>query len=218
MHFLSYDGPLMAALRKLINYTFLGILWLLVSIPVITFGAATTAALQTAEASIRQDEGRILHTFFTHFRHEFKQATLLWVLELAVLAVLYVDISLVIKSSLSGVLQFVIYAILLVVFCWIQLWFGYLSKFVDTTRTLLRNTFLIMIASFGQSFLMSLLTVVSLIGGFLTFPLLIPIMLLIPGLYIMGYIALLHKVLAKYLPAQETEESVDDEQIPENIS
>jgi len=105
-----------------------------------------------------------------------------------------------------------------VVFCWIQLWFGYLSKFVDTTRTLLRNTFLIMIASFGRAFLISMLTAVCLIGVFLTFPLLLPLMLPIPGLYIMGYTALLRKVLAKYLPAQGPDESVDDEQIPESIS
>lgn len=206
MKFLAYDGPFMTWFRRLINYILLGILWVLASIPVITFGAATTAAFQTAEISIHKDEGKMFHTFYKCFRKEFKQATLLWLLELPLLAILVMDLLLVSKSTLSGILQCIIYVVVLAMFCWIQLWFGYLSKFVDTTRTLLRNTFRMMLGNFGRTLLMSLLAVLCLVGAVVTFLMLLPFPLLFPGLYIMGYMALLRKIFVKYIPVEEAPE------------
>jgi len=52
MKFLNYDSPFMTGLRRGIDYICLGLLWMLASVPVITFGAATTGLLQTAEVAI----------------------------------------------------------------------------------------------------------------------------------------------------------------------
>ena len=49
MNFLKYDSPFMKKLNMIVDYFLLGLLWLVTSIPVITFGAATTAAFFTAE-------------------------------------------------------------------------------------------------------------------------------------------------------------------------
>lgn len=203
MSFLAYDSPFMTAMRRIVDYMYLGVLWMIASIPVITFGAATTAALQTAESAIYKDEGRMFRSFWKRFGREFKQATLLWLLELPILVILVVDIWLVSGSTLPGILQGLIYVAILLVFCWIQLWFGYLSKFEDKTRVLLSNTFRMMLGSVGRTFFMGVLAVVALAGGVLAFLLMPPLLLLIPGIYIMGYTALLRKLFARYLPKEE---------------
>jgi len=211
MKFLAYDSPFMVGMRRIVDYALLGMLWILASIPVFTFGAATTAALQTAEKAVREDEGHIFKNFCQRFKREFKQATLLWLLELPILAILVVDILLVWGSSLNGILQGLIYVATAVVFCWIQLWFGYLSKFEDKTKTLLTNTFRMMLGSFGRTFFMGVLALVCLIAVFILFILMPPIMMLIPGFYLMAYTALLRKLVARYIPKDEEEQETEAE-------
>jgi len=82
MRLFSYNNPFLTVLRRLVDYFLVGLLWVVASVPVITGGAALTAALQTIQTSIRKDEGHIVKTFWRQFRAEFKQATLLWLLTL----------------------------------------------------------------------------------------------------------------------------------------
>ena len=49
MNILRYDNFIMTGISRFADYVCLGILWIIASIPVITFGAAATAAIQTAE-------------------------------------------------------------------------------------------------------------------------------------------------------------------------
>ena len=63
MGLFHYDSPFMTGLRKLVNYVFVGILWVIASLPVITFGAATTAMFYTTENTVRKDDEKLLSTF-----------------------------------------------------------------------------------------------------------------------------------------------------------
>ena len=63
MKFLRYDGPLMNKLRLITDYVLVGLLWVIASIPVVTWGAATSAAYQTADVSVRQGKGHIWKNF-----------------------------------------------------------------------------------------------------------------------------------------------------------
>lgn len=91
MKLFSYDGPLVTGINRLIDYILLGLLWMVASLPVVTYGAATTAMLFTAEVCLHKGEGKLFHTFRQSFRREFKQATLLWLIVAAVSALLLVD-------------------------------------------------------------------------------------------------------------------------------
>ena len=105
MNFLKYDSPFMIKLRYLVDYILLGLLWLAASIPVITFGAATTAVFFTAEKSIHKAEGKMLATFWTSFGREFKQATILWLIELLLLAVWGLNIYLLRENKIIDILS-----------------------------------------------------------------------------------------------------------------
>lgn len=202
MNFLRYDSPFTESVCRLVDYVCLGILWIVTSIPVITFGAATTAALQTAETAIRKEEGKIFINFRKSFRKEFKQATLIWLIQLPILAVLVIDLLMITNSEIFGVLRLIVCIATSIIFCWVQLWFGYLSKFEDTIKTILGNTFRIMMISFGQTFFISVLTLLALLATVVSFLLTSPLLLLIPGLFLNGYSSLSRKLFAKYLPSE----------------
>ncbi len=63
---------------KVMNLCFLGILWALFSLPVITIGASTTALFQYTLKLIRNEEGYVWRSFRKSFVKNFVPATLLW--------------------------------------------------------------------------------------------------------------------------------------------
>lgn len=211
MKFLNYDSPFMNFLRRLVDYVCVGILWLLVSVPVITFGAGCTAALQTVERVIRNEEGKITPTFFRCFRKEFKQATLLWLLQLPILIILLLDFWMVQGSSLANWFQVVILVATGVVFCWTQLWFGYLSKFVDKNRTLLSNTFKMLLGSLGRALLLGVLGLLAIIGMLVSFVAMPPLFFVVPGIYLVFYHPLSNKFFERFIPKEEPEETEGSE-------
>lgn len=207
MNFLKYDSRFMVGLRRLVDYAFLGLLWILASVPVITFGAATTAALLTAEITIQKDEGKMLTTFWEWFRKEFKEATILWLIQLPLLCIAAMNVWLVYNSQLSAVPRALIYVASGVIFCWIQLWFGYLSKFEDTVKTILGNTLRITLANLGSALLLGVLALAALTGTAALTLIMPPLAILVPGAYLLSCTAVFRKVFAQFLPKSEPEAS-----------
>ena len=67
MNFLAYDSPFMIKVRKITDHLLLGMLWVIASIPVVTFGAATTSAMLTAQTVIHNGEGKLWRSFWQNF-------------------------------------------------------------------------------------------------------------------------------------------------------
>lgn len=209
MKFSSYDSPFMTNYRLLVDYILLGLLWIVACLPVITFGAATTAMLLTAEISLRKDEGKLFVTFWKHFGKEFKEATILWLIQILLLAVLTTNVWLLNFNLFPEILEIVIFAASVVVFCWIQLWLAYLSKFEDNVKTVLGNTFFMTMNNLGITVLLSLVIAVTVLAAVAAYLLVPPVLLLVPGAFILSYTAILRKLFSKYIP--ETEPASSDE-------
>ena len=64
-----------------------GLLWLCASLPVVTIGASTTALYYTVVKAVRRERGRLLSSFVSAFRSNFRESTLIWLLLLAYFAV-----------------------------------------------------------------------------------------------------------------------------------
>lgn len=205
MNFLSYDSPFMASLRNIVNYVFLGILWIVASIPLITFGAATTAMFYTAEKSIQRDNEKVFSTFWKCFRKEFKQATVLWLIGLLLTTMLCFNVFLLWRVELHSVIFVLLLLTVLVGFAWIQLWFGYLSKFQDSIWVLLRNTFQMTVINFPRVLLLAVLAAVAIIGFVVAFIFMTPIVVLIPGVYGMLAGSMLRSIFKVYLPDESVE-------------
>ena len=77
---------------KIADVTCMSFLWVGTSLPLVTMGAATTAFYSYTMHQVRDTEGGILSGYFKAFRHNFKKATLLWLLEVAGLAFFAADL------------------------------------------------------------------------------------------------------------------------------
>jgi len=205
MKFLNYDSPFMVFMRNLVDYMTLGILWIIFCIPVFTTGAATTAALLTAEIVLHKEEGRLLKTFWKWFRKEFKEATLLWLIWFPIQLLVLTNVWLVAVNPMATWLKVLIYIATGVVFCWTQLWFGYLSKFEDRIRTVLENTFRMALGSVGRALLLGIIAALAMFAAVALFFLMPPLLVLVPGCWLIFHTAVLRKLFARYLPKPEEE-------------
>lgn len=86
------DSPLMRFLTKIADLMVLNILFCITSIPLITIGASWTALYSVTLKMVRDEEGSVSRSYFRSFRQNFRQATLLWLGVLVVLALLVLDI------------------------------------------------------------------------------------------------------------------------------
>lgn len=75
----SINSPVIQFLSKVADMIILNILTLILSIPIVTFGAATTA-LHYAVDKVFTEEGTLLKNYFHAFVTNFKQSTVYWVL------------------------------------------------------------------------------------------------------------------------------------------
>jgi uncharacterized membrane protein YesL len=205
MKFLSYDSAIMIALGKMTDYFILGILWIFASLGIVTFGAATTAMLYTAEKAICKDEGSVFSTFWSSFAREFKQATQLWLLGFILTVFFVIDVLLLYHANVSVFGVFLLFGIGLPCFLWSGLWYGYLSRFQDTNMALLRNTFRMVLAHFPWVLalaVVSVLAVVLAIVVSLSTPMLLCV---IPGLYSAISSEILRAIFKAYISNEETE-------------
>lgn len=85
------DSPLYRFLSKLLDVIRLNFLWILFSIPLVTIGASTVAALSVALKMADDEEGYIGRSFLKAFRENWKQGTVLWLITLVALYAIYLD-------------------------------------------------------------------------------------------------------------------------------
>lgn len=203
MKLFSYDNPFLSILRRLVDYFAVGLLWVAASVPVITGGAALTAALQTVKTSIRKDEGHIWQTFWRQFRAEFKQATVLWLLTLVLSGILFLNFCIIRDIEMPLAFEILGYAACLLAFLWMQLWFGYLSAFEDDTKTLLHNTFRMVIGSPGLTLLAGILSFAAAIAAYVSLLTISLLLFIVPACYLFLYCVLTNRLFSPYLSAEE---------------
>ena len=203
MNFLNYDNAIISFLRRMVDYFLVGLLWMVASVPVITGGAALTAALQTVKTSIRKDGGHIWQTFWRQFRAEFKQATVLWLLMLALSGILFLNFCIIRDNDMPLLFEILGYIACLAAFLWMQLWFGYLSSFEDDTKTLLLNTFRIAISSPGWTILSGVLSFAAVIVAYVSLFTISLLLFIVPACYLFVYCVLMNKIFSPYLSPEE---------------
>lgn len=140
------DNIIVRALSRVFDLILLNILWLLCSVPFITIGASTTALYSVMLKIAANEEGYIIRGFWTAFKKNFKQSTLVWLILLAVGAVLGMDI-MIISGKLQGVLLnagLLLIGIVSVIYL-IELAFVFpiIAKFENSTLNIMKNAVLI---------------------------------------------------------------------------
>lgn len=134
------EAPLMQGLSKIADLIALNLLTVLLSLPIVTAGAAITA-LYDATWRIIQDEGAIYRSYFRAFKTNFKQATAIWLLVVLSGALLTFCVLFYVTNSLLPMVA--ASALLLLLWAVIVAWvFPLQSRFENKVKVTLKNALL----------------------------------------------------------------------------
>lgn len=158
----ALDSPLMSGLGKLADLIWLNILAAICCIPVITIGASMTALHYVVLKMVKDEEGYITKSFFKSFKDNFMQATLMWLIQLAVFALLIGDFFIFYFSGIvfpTWLLAALIAISVLILFATMHL-FPLLSRYENSIKNTYKNSLFMGILHLPKTILMMLCWVV----------------------------------------------------------
>ena len=152
------DSPLMRFLTKIADLMVLNILFCVTSIPLITIGASWTALYSVTLNMVRDEEGSVSRSYFRSFRQNFRQATLLWLGVLVVLALLVLDIRVLngmAGGTAPGLLRVGVEILTLLGIMVLQYLFPSLARFEAPLADTLKNACMMALAHLPKTALMT---------------------------------------------------------------
>lgn len=199
MKFFDSDSGFSRFMNTLFDVLYVGILWMVCSLPIITAGASATAAYYAMSKCVRHKTGYIGREFFHSFKENFRQITPLTVLFWFVAAVLFVDLYYVWTHE-SGIINalFVVLAFIAFVVAGIAVYScPILSRFHKKNTELIKTSIYVLFRYLPLTIAIELGFIVSCIV-FLLVPWAV---LVIPGGYLYALSFPMERILAKMMPA-----------------
>lgn len=139
----SMDGPIYKFGTIVYDLFILNVLWFIFSIPIVTAGAATTALFYAAGKRVRNEDGYLFRDFWRSFKMNFKQSTIVWIIQLILFWVVATNIRNI--HILGGMapymlpLQFVIAIELFIISIYV---FPLIARFHITLPNIFKTAFL----------------------------------------------------------------------------
>lgn len=227
MKILDIDGPLITTLSKLADMMWLTILTMICCIPVITIGASLTGLNYVALRMARNEDGYVTRSFFKAFKENFRQATIIWLIFVAVFAFLFVDYRILTTTEVEVnnivkmlLLTFAIFVLFTFVFVW-----PVLAKFGNTVRRTIWNAFAISAAQFPKTILMIFMYAMPFLLWYFVephIPNIVPILFVFwlsapaymsAKLYDKFFRAMENKILAQQAESGEDDENAEEEDV-----
>ena len=162
-----------------IDIIYIGILWLLCCLPIVTIGASSTAMYYALVKCVRHGRGHASREFFGAFRRNFKSATLAW-LVLLFLILLWLGNNMVRAQTDPEGLSFMtmVSKYLIAPVCFPMPWiFAYISRFDNRLSDTLKFSVFLSVKNFPRTLIM-LLAAAAFVIVCRMLPVLIP---LLPG-------------------------------------
>ena len=200
-----FDNFLMRGIAKILEILGLSLLWLFLCIPVVTAGASTTALYYSVQKTVKNNRGYALRGFFTAFKDNFKQSTIVWLFFLVWLGILgydfYMMYSFYLIGEPMGKYLVVVYLLTLLVVAWSLYVFPYIARFENTTKEVFKNTFMIAVANAPTTIISS--------GWFIMYGYIIyrwtVAIIFMPVIYNLIKSAFIEKIFRKYLTTEQIE-------------
>lgn len=198
-----YDNGIIRTAFLLSDILFLSLLYLLMSLPIITLGASTAALHHTARKLLARQEGAIWKEFLGSFWQQLSGATALGAFGVLFLAFLVFDGILIFPLiySLGGfywVLGGLLAAAGLLGAMWLQLWLPCFVRYPDRVKLVVINCFWIAVENPGRCLVLFLLRLLGMAIGLFLFHLIWPVALLLPASWAMLLSPLQDRLFQKY--------------------
>ena len=133
----------------------LNFLWLLCSLPLVTFGASTAAAFSVSMKMLKDEEGHIGADFFKAFRENLKQGIAMSFITAICAWVLYLDFQIFNTAAEHNTVFLIIGIIAAYVFSFSLLYsFALIARYENTLLNTIRNSFRISMKFFLRSLLL----------------------------------------------------------------
>lgn len=148
--FFNANNPVMNFLTNLYNIMLLNWLFLLCSLPFFTIGASFSAMYSVAFKIIKDEDPSVIKDFFTSFKSNFRQSTILWI-PLFLLTLFFAVDLFIVYRMLGQDLQFFQYPIwilITVILSIIIYAFPLIARYESSTKEIIRNSILLSIANF----------------------------------------------------------------------
>lgn len=157
--FFSLDNPFMIFLSRLTDLIVLNVVCLICCLPIVTIGASLTALHYVTLKMAKDEEGYILKDFFASFKRNFKQATVIWISILVIIAVFLLDRRIIIGlgAEIPKVVTILIYTIFIFVMMTAMYVFPVLSRFENSSMNTVKNAFLMSVLHFPKTILMAVI-------------------------------------------------------------
>ena len=161
MKIFDLESPFMQAMGKVADLMWLNILTLVCCMPIITTGAAMTALHYSALKIARNEECYITKDYFKSFKENFKQATVIWLIQLFIILVLVGDFYIIEKAEveLGSKMQLLLMIVAIMVLFTSMFIYPVLAKFENTILQTIKNSFFIGVLQFPKTILMMVLAV-----------------------------------------------------------
>ena len=88
----NMDNKFFTVMGRVADLIMLNVVFLICCLPIVTIGASLTALHYVTLKMARNEESYIIRSFFKSFKQNFKQATVINLIMLAVAAILYMDL------------------------------------------------------------------------------------------------------------------------------
>lgn len=170
----SMDNRFFRGLGKLVDLVWINLLTLVCALPVVTAGASFASMYYLLLRMAENDSGALTRGFFRAFRKNFKNATVVWLGALAVLAVYAYNLWLVRQGVLDGMGIFgkislgVIVLILAAVIMILNYYFALTARYENSVKHTLKNAALLTVAFLPRSLCMAVLMLFPLALTFLS--------------------------------------------------
>ena len=216
MNIFEEGSPFQRFLNKMADLLILNLIALLMCLPIITAGASLTAMHYVLLKMVRGEEGYIVKSFFRSFKREFRQATVLWILYMALAALMASNLIMILQGGgvyplwlPSSILVVAVLELMFMIYT-----FAMLSRFDNSIYQTLINAVTLTFSELPRSLEMAVITLVPLIAFFRA-SFLLPLLVLF-GLSVPGYACAIvydpiFKKIEKQIWEEENAEYPDDE-------
>jgi len=207
-NFFNADNPIFTFLGKVCDVIVLSVIFIILCIPVITIGPASTALYYTTVKVIRRERGYLFREFFKSFKLNFKSSCIFGIIITICYVLIIVDILSTwtmggISVSAKSILLGVYIAIVTLLTCFTIYVFPVLSRFEIKKKQMFKVVFFMSMKHLPFTILMLIIQAAALVAVYV-----MPISIfIIPATSVFLISLLMERIFKKYMNQQEDAEN-----------
>ena len=161
MKFFSVDSPLYKFMNRLMDVFKLNCMWLLCSLPIVTMGAATTAAYTITLKMVKDEEGYIAGPFWKEFKANLKKGSILGVIGMVASYAVSLDFQLYHAAKHHNIMFLIIGVVgVYLIFMHMVYAFPLMARYENSIINTMRNSYSIAAKFLGRTAFLAVLLVI----------------------------------------------------------